>query len=151
MHLPSVYSLTDSLTHSSVRIMLLKTNKGGKIKLWPNSYKVSGSKSLRQRSLEATTWIMSGSCQGDLSFDSSTSLNYIEQFCHGFICHPQVKFVLFNKTIFPYLQLAPSGYICKKELSIFIRSFFFPNSKLVLDRWYMYKLSFHLKIKKIMY
>ena len=91
----SIRWLTDWLTHSSVRIMLLKTNKGGKIKLWPNSYKVSGSKSLRQRSLEATTWIMSGSCQGDLSFDSSTSLNYIEQFCHGFILHPQDKFVLF--------------------------------------------------------
>jgi hypothetical protein len=47
--------------------MLRKLGKGGKIMLWPNSYKVSGSKSPGRRSLEATTWIMS--TNGDMSIE----------------------------------------------------------------------------------
>ena len=48
--------LTHSLTHSSVQIMLLELGKDGKNILWPNSYKILGSKSPDQRYFEVTTW-----------------------------------------------------------------------------------------------
>ena len=52
--------------------------------------------------------------QFPLIWDHTRSLAeaYLEYFSYGFICQPQVWFniVDFNKSLFPHLQLAPSGF-----------------------------------------
>ena len=60
IYIPSVYSLTDALTDSLIcpDNALRNLAKVEKNTLWPNSYKVSDSKSPGQRSLEAATTLI---------------------------------------------------------------------------------------------
>ena len=93
---------------------LKKLSKGGKIILWSNSYKVSDRKSPGQCSLSEHP--------------------KLEQLCNCFICHlSPCVFNIFNKSLFPHLQLAPSGFDYAKRkfrISVLIRSFS-PDSGLV--------------------
>ena len=142
IHLPSVYLLTHWLTHSSVRIIPLKIWQRGKnhtlVKLLQGfKQQVTWPTLLWGNNLRVLSRILGLQRQAknysDLQWSLITVRNWWESPTRGEEkIRTRTLFILFNLSIFPHLQLAPSGK--KKRNSVSVSSFeaFFLDSGLVI-------------------